>query len=650
MKHRTGLTRRTVLQLGSATLCLTRPARAATLARQPYLQNVQANRASVLWTTSEAGSGTVTVTARGGGSFTVPAAVRAFQPSETQLPSAFYQYRADITGLQPGTEHSYSVAIDGQTLVSDASRFQFRTAPRDPASDADQIQNGKGQADKFSFLAFGDSGNDSAEQLALVQWMSAEPDISLVVHTGDLAYTDGTFEEFEDEYFGVNAPLMARLPFFATPGNHDYNTDSAAAYVAGTVVPECGVPAPDLGRYYSFNWGSAHFISLDSNLLATPRAAAMLAWLDADLAATDRYWRIVFLHHTPYPTGYHLGDPTCAAVQQLVNPIVESHGVQLLLAGHEHGYERTYPLTADEPAGPSCPATTYVVTGGGGGTLESVGPSPLCAISVEVFNYLRVDVNGRALTITATGIDGGRIERMTLGAAPQIAIGSVLSKGDYTPLIAPGSLVAISGENLASANAASPGDPLPTSLGGVSLKAAGQPMRLLSVSPTLIEAQIPYRISGPVALEVCTPNGYAATAIVVSPAAPSLLEIVSQNGVFCGANPARPGDAISLYLTGLGEIHGGIESGHAEPFASSPVVEPVEVWLGSIGLEPHFVGLVCGHAGVYRVDVTIPRNLPDGIYAIRVVAGGVSSRPANLDVVSRGPGYRNDRARLKVRT
>ena len=650
MKHRTGLSRRRVLQLGTTALCLTRPARAATLVRQPYLQNVQTDRVAVLWTTQESGSGTVTVTERHGSAFTVPATRRPFQPSDTQLPSVFYQYHAEITGLRPGAEHSYSVAVDGQDLVSDASRFRFRTAPRDPVAAPSQFPNGRLPADKFSFLAFGDSGNNSAEQLSLVQLMSAEPDISLVLHTGDLAYTDGTFEEFEDEYFGVNAPLMARLPFFATPGNHDYNTDSGAAYVAGTVAPECSVPALDLGRYYSFNWGSAHFVSVDSNLLTTSRAAAMLAWLDADLAATDRYWRIVFLHHTPYPTGYHLGDPTCAAVQQLVNPILESHGVQLLLAGHEHGYERTYPLAAGEPVGPSSPSTTYVVTGGGGGNLESVGPSPLCAISVEAFNYLRADVNGRGLTITAIGIDGGEIDRVTLGEASHIAIGSVLSKGDYTPLIAPGSLVAVSGENLAAANAMSSGDPLPTTLEGVSLKAAGQPVPLLSVSPTLIEAQIPYRISGPVTLEVFTPNGSVSTAITVSPVAPSLLEIVSQHGVFCGANPVRPGDALTLYLTGLGEVRRDVESGHAEPSTSNTVVAPVEVWLGSMRLEPRFAGLAPGRAGVYRVDAAIPGNLPDGIYALRVVAGGVSSRTANLDVVSHGPGYRNDRARAEVRT
>ena len=644
------LTRRSFLQVASTACCLPRSAPAATLVRQPYLQNVQATRASVLWTTGEAGSGTVSAIAPDGSSVTGHACMQAFQPADTGLASPFYQFRADITGLQPGTLYRYSVVVDGQTLVSDAAQFQFRTAPPGASAAASQSQNRSAPADAFSFLAFGDSGADSPQQQTLVQLMAAEPDISMVVHVGDLAYPDGTFEEFEEAYFGVNAPLMARLPFFSTPGNHEYDTDSAAPYLAGVATPECGVAAEDLGRYYSFDWGDAHFVSVDSNLLATARGPAMLAWLDADLAATDRYWRIVFLHHTPYPTGFHLGDPICAAVQQLVNPIVESHGVQLLLAGHEHGYERTYPLAGGQRVNPFSRGTTYVVTGGGGATLESVGSSPQTAISVQAFHYLRVDVEGRPLTLTAIGLDRGRIDRTTLGEAASTAIGSVLSKGDYTSRIAPGSLVAITGQDLARANAVSPGYPLPTGLGGVSLKAAGQIAPLLSVSPTQIEAQIPYHLSGPVTLEVSTPAGFASTAIMVSPEAPSLLEVVTQHGVFCGANPARPGDSLSLYLTGLGEVRGGIESGQAAPFASNPVVSAVEVWLGPVRLEPRLVGLAPGRAGVYQVDVAIPRDLPDGIYALRVVAEGFSSRPANLDVFSRGLAYRYNRARSKVRT
>ena len=535
--------------------------------------------------------------------------------------------------MQPGTEYSYSIAIDGQPLVSDATQFRFRTAP----------------AGKFSFLAFGDSGAVSAEQLTLVHLMAAEPNISMVVHVGDMAYPDGTFQELEEAYFGVNFPLMRRLPFFSTPGNHEYNTDSGAPYLAGVAAPESNVPAADLGRYYSFDWGTAHFVSLDSNLLATPRAAAMLAWLEADLAATQQYWRIVFLHHTPYPTGFHLGDPICAAVQQFVNPIVESYGVQLVLAGHEHGYERTYPLVGGQPVS-SSPSTTYIVTGGGGGALEAVGSFPQTAISVQAFHYLRVDVEAKALTLSAIGLDGGQIDQVTLGAAPAIAIESVLSSGDYTPAVASGSLIAISGRNLGRTNAKSPGYPLPTELGGVSLKIGGQSVPLLSVSSTQIEAQIPYRTSGPVTLEVSTPTGFASADLTVAAAAPSLLEIVSQNRLFSSSNPVRPGNGVSLYLTGLGEVEGDIESGHAASFAPVRVVAPVEVWLGHARLEPNFAGLAPGHAGVYRVDIAIPKDLPDGIYAVRVVAGGVSSRPVNLDVVSRGRGDRNDRALAKIQS
>jgi hypothetical protein len=423
----------------------------------------------------------------------------AFDPSATQLPATYYQYQADIAGLQAGTSYEYQVLLDGQTVASDPVQNSFSTPT----------------AGNLSFLVIGDSGLNSPEELSLIQRMAVEPGIGKLIHVGDLAYFSGTFAQFESNYFATNAPLMSRLPFFATPGNHDYETDNAAALLAGHVAPDCNVPAQDIGRYYSYDWGDIHFASVDSNLLPTDAATRMLNWLDSDLAATGKYWKIVFLHHTPYPTGFHLGDPICALVQQNVNPIVERHGVQLILTGHEHGYERSFPLVANQPVNAGAPSTTYVVTGGGGGGLETVGSLPQCAISVQAYHYLRVDVVDSSLTFKAVGLDGTVIDMVSISPPPVISPGGVVNAQNFTPTLTAGSLVSIFGQNLAVRPATSPTFPVATSnqLGDVTVWANNEPAPLLYVSPTEINLQLPTRLSGHVTLKIVTPNG--STSIVV---------------------------------------------------------------------------------------------------------------------------------------
>jgi len=608
----------------AAGLCLPRLG-AATLLRHPYLQNVQAHRASVLWTTDTAGNGTVTATSPRHGSTTVSATMQAFQPAQTGLTAAFYQYQADLTGLASGAAYTYSLAMDGQALASNPQEFVFHTAPR----------NG------FSFLAFGDSGACSSQQQILAGLMAAEPDISMVVHLGDLAYPDGTFADLESGYYAINAPLMRRLPFFSTPGNHEYNTDNAAPYLAGIAAPASGVPTVDEGRYYSFDWGCAHFVAVDSNQLAGSSANQMLEWLDADLAATPQPWRIAFLHHTPYPTGFHVGDPLCVAVQEMVTPILEQHGVQLVLAGHEHAYERTYPLAGGKPAAAGTPSTLYVVSGGGGGALEAVGTLAVTALAVDLFHYLRIDVD-ETVTISAVGLDGGVFDRVTLGPAKGVFIEGVGSRGDHSPALAPGSLVSISGRNLTGRMEASGSGPLPAAPGGTSVRAGSLTAPLLYVSPTQIEAQIPYDVSGSVDLEIATPDGQVFRTLKLAQAAPSILAILAGDRPFSGFNPARPGGRITLYLTGLGAL--GTGNGGSLPRAQ------IEVWLGGLRMEPISISASGELPGLYRVDVEVPADLPDGLYAISVAADGAASRPAVVDVLRAGVAFRRDRARTRVHT
>ena len=376
------------------------PAPPAALVRLPYLQNVQSDRASVLWTTDQPGTGSV-VYSDGRSSKTAPAQVQAFPPEQTHLGTAFYQYRADLTGLAPGTTYNYAVTVDGQTLFPASS----------PSGAASFTTAGPG---RFCFLVFGDSGAGTPEQAKLAQWMTAESGVNFVLHTGDLAYEEGTFDQFETRYFAVYARLMQRVAFFPTPGNHEYITDAAAPYLAVHALPDSPVPAADKGRYYSFDWSDAHFVSLDSNLLGTASESGMLAWMEHDLEQTARIWRIVYFHHAPYPSGHHLDDPICQRAREVVVPIAERHGAQLVLAGHEHSYQRLAPLAGGVPA-VSGLGTTYIISGGGGGALQDIGHLPATVVALDIYHYLRADVETNQLTIRAIGLDGKEFDRVTIG-------------------------------------------------------------------------------------------------------------------------------------------------------------------------------------------------------------------------------------------
>jgi hypothetical protein len=404
-RSRRGFTARAAgfIRSGLALLCLVSAAAGATLVRAPYLQNVQAGRASILWTTEEPGVG-VAFVSDGHSARNATAQIRAFLPAETSLATAFYQYQAELTGLRPGTTYTYSVMVNGETLASsaaDGSPLHFTTEGPGP----------------FSFLVLGDSGEGTPEQMQIASLLSAEPAVALVLHMGDLACDLGTFAQLDSNYFAVYASLMQRVPFFPAPGNHEYDTNRAAPYLSAHAPPDSGVPAPDTGRYYSFDWGDAHFTSLDSNLLGTASEGQMLAWFDQDLQASRKLWKIVYFHHTPYPSGHHLGDPTCVRALAVIDPIAERNGVQLVLSGHEHSYQRSVPLSNGRPA-PRGLGTTYIISAGGGQALQNIGQLPTTAAAMAVHNYLRVDLDGSRLAIRVIGLGGVWLDQVVLNATP----------------------------------------------------------------------------------------------------------------------------------------------------------------------------------------------------------------------------------------
>ena len=612
-----------VLALGGAGLFVA-AAQVATLVRQPYLQNLRGDRATIIWTTRQSGSAFVQYSTDRSFSRQAEARSREFTVAETGLSSPYFHHQAELTGLSGDAEYFYRVVVSGQSLTTGDS---FRTDGPGP----------------FTFLALGDSGLGTPEQSQVAQRMNGERP-ALVLHTGDVVYPSGTFAQFEASYFAYYQDLMKRTPFFPALGNHCYETNNAAPYLAVHAMPTDNVPLLDRGRYYSFDWGNAHFISLDTNtplVSAVSGTGQMLEWLENDLRRTRKFWRIVYYHHAPYASGPHENDSTAAAVRARVVPILERYGVQLALNGHEHSYQRSFPLRAGRVVAPGA-GIVYITTGGGGARLYPVFPRDYLEQAESFHHYLRGEVQGSRLIVRAIRADGVEFDNLTLAPQPVITSESMVNSASFMPALAPGALVSIFGSNLAALESQATRLPLPTELSGVAVTLNGRRLPLLYVSSSQINAQVPFDVQGPATLRVITPNaqqGSMDATVTIADAAPGLFSpftVVHANGVpVTAASPAEPGEPVAIFLTGLGRVNGEIAAGQAAPL--SPLLTaraPVVAQLGGINVAPSFAGLAPGFVGLYQVNIQVPVNLSSGAQTLRIMANGVPSNAHSILVYS----------------
>jgi hypothetical protein len=339
---------------------------AATVRRRPYLQQVTTTSAVIGWISLSPDGERVDVTTPGGKSLEAATG----QPETVTVRSAGEnQMWAHIDGLSPNTTYCYSIADASGALTG---RLGFRTAP-----DADS-------PDPVRFLAFGDSGGGGSDQRTLAEQMFTVP-YELMIHTGDIAYDNGTIGEFEDNVFSIYAPLFQHIPFFPSAGNHEYHTLQAAPFRAVFSLPGTNE------KWYSYDWGRVHFVALDTE----SDYATQAQWLDGDLAATSAPWKVVYFHKPPYSSGGHGSD---VALRNALAPVLEKHGVQLVLAGHDHDYERVTPVNGVQ----------YLVTGGGGVGTRPVGTSSFTELSVDVIHFVYVEVGTDELVLHA--IDGSGAE------------------------------------------------------------------------------------------------------------------------------------------------------------------------------------------------------------------------------------------------
>lgn len=387
------------------------------LFRYPHVQTESSTNASIVWGTASSGTAELQYMVEGSGSWTtVSAAEQPFLSVTTDLGVDFYQQVATLDGLSPGTKYRYNILHNGILLAEDV---ELKTLPG-------------AASDEVSFIVLGDSGVEYSEPRLVRDRIASRNMIDgdfiyphdFVVGVGDIAYYSGTHFEFDYRFFdqmsgkgdrgdGLNSILSTR-PFLPALGNHEYGLDpdgEPTAYLDSFVLPEmAGIPAADNERYYSVDAGNAHIVVIDSMKFDgntdAHRVPEMLAWLDADLAATDRTWRVVFFHHTIFSVGNHgtWGDiRENNLLRQMVAPIMQQHGVQLVVFGHDHLYQRSKRILVDADGlivrGPcngvdsnvveSNAGIVYIVAGIGGTDFHTrqVDPAATCG-SAEFDQYV----------------------------------------------------------------------------------------------------------------------------------------------------------------------------------------------------------------------------------------------------------------------
>jgi 3',5'-cyclic AMP phosphodiesterase CpdA len=252
-----------------------------------------------------------------------------------------------------------------------------------------------GQPPLARLAAAGDVGTGGKPEwrtAAAMDEVEAMREYDALLLLGDNVYPSGEAARVDevvlDPFSGV---LDRRTRLVAALGNHDVLSEDLAA-----LLDALGAP----GRWYSERFGPVQVVVLDSNRATDPRQRA---WLEETLAGGEVPWTIAVLHHPPYSAGSHGSDEASRAA---FAPLFERYGVQLVLAGHDHDYQRTRPIGG----------VTYVVSGGAA-TLRPTGRADFTEAAASTLHFLDLAVYDRELVVRAVDQRGRIFDEVAITPA-----------------------------------------------------------------------------------------------------------------------------------------------------------------------------------------------------------------------------------------
>lgn len=341
--------------------------------KSPYLQNVTQNSIVVMWETVAPVASKVRYRAQGDKNWTEAGDAGAVTIHETLL-----------GGLDSKTIYEYQVSQNGVDQWIPASPPVFKLAP-----DA---------AQPYRVAVYGDTRTQYDRHARVAQAIiGSAPDI--VLHTGDLVDQGKNYSAWGQQFFTPAADLMVDTPIFPVLGNHEYNGSGAMWYYTFFSLP-------GNEQWYAFSYGCSRFIGLDTNADFSP-GSPQYTWLNNELQSSaylSSTWQIVYFHHPPYTSGLHKGNEE--PVADYLVPLFEQYGVDMVFAGHNHHYERSYRN-----------GVYYFVAGGGGAPLygfPNVALNPFSQLRQKKYHYIALDFNCPATTLLLNvwDYDGNRLDSL----------------------------------------------------------------------------------------------------------------------------------------------------------------------------------------------------------------------------------------------
>jgi hypothetical protein len=314
------------------------------------------------------------------------------------------RHRVAVDGLEPGTVYRYSL---GEGSTQGWGPWQFvKTAPD--------------RSTGVSFLYLGDA------QTGLERWgrlLSAahrrHPAIDFIMLAGDLV-DRGNERTNWDHFFLRAARVFDQVPVMPCVGNHEYLDVGPRLYRAFFELPRNGPIGLDTGLVYHFEAGDACFAVLDSTLAAyDPVAAKSQAdWLDATLARTRASWKFVMLHHPIYPS-HPWRD--LRALRETFVPIFDKHHVDFVLQGHDHAYQRTFPLRGHARSGTTAGGTIYLMAVSGDKFVESTERDyvEVRRSGVSTYQTFEIDSQSNRLTYRAWAEDATIVDELSIKKPPR---------------------------------------------------------------------------------------------------------------------------------------------------------------------------------------------------------------------------------------